>query len=137
MAHLGTSAIMDLLLQMVAAPENDQCRTDIALVCVCVCSCVCVILRAIIYNFFLFFVLHPVAERAMYSGETSRLYWKRACIRGNTFELAKILHYIQFKNFSSFDIAKHRGILIPRGVTNLFELVTPLVMNNPLCENMK
>ena len=28
--HLGTSAMMDLLLQMVAAPENDQNRIDLA-----------------------------------------------------------------------------------------------------------
>jgi hypothetical protein len=28
--HLGTSAIMDLLLQMVAAPDSDQCRVDLA-----------------------------------------------------------------------------------------------------------
>ena len=31
--HLGTSAIMDLLLQMVAAPDSDQCRVDLAWVC--------------------------------------------------------------------------------------------------------
>ena len=30
--HLGTSAIMDLLLQMVAAPEGDQGRQDVATV---------------------------------------------------------------------------------------------------------
>ena len=34
LAHLGTSAMMDLLLQMVAAtPDNDQCRFDLAEVC--------------------------------------------------------------------------------------------------------
>ncbi len=33
LAHLGTSAMMDLLLQMVAAPDNDQCRMDLAVVC--------------------------------------------------------------------------------------------------------
>ncbi len=32
LTHLGTSAMMDLLLQMVAAPDNDQCRVDIAVV---------------------------------------------------------------------------------------------------------
>ena len=32
--HLGTSAIMDLLLQMVAAPDSDQCRIDLAWVCI-------------------------------------------------------------------------------------------------------
>ena len=32
--HLGTSAIMDLLLQMVAAPDSDQCRVDLAWVCI-------------------------------------------------------------------------------------------------------
>ena len=30
--HLGTSAIMDLLLQMIAAPEGDQGRQDVATV---------------------------------------------------------------------------------------------------------
>ena len=28
--HLGTSAIMDFLLQMVAAPSNDQTRIELA-----------------------------------------------------------------------------------------------------------
>lgn len=28
--HLGTSAMMDLLLQMVAAPENDKTRIELA-----------------------------------------------------------------------------------------------------------
>ena len=28
--HLGTSAMMDLLLQMVAAPENDKNRIELA-----------------------------------------------------------------------------------------------------------
>lgn len=32
--HLGTSAMMDLLLQMIAAPESDQNRLDVALVCI-------------------------------------------------------------------------------------------------------
>ena len=39
--HLGTSAIMDLLLQMVAVPSNDQCRVDMAQVkytCTCLGS---------------------------------------------------------------------------------------------------
>lgn len=35
--HLGTSAIMDLLIQMVAAPDNDQSRVDLAWVCRCIC----------------------------------------------------------------------------------------------------
>ena len=39
--HLGTSAMMDLLLQMVATPDNDQSRLDLAVVCVCVHVCVC------------------------------------------------------------------------------------------------
>lgn len=31
--HLGTSAMMDLLLQMIAAPEGDQARFSVAMVC--------------------------------------------------------------------------------------------------------
>lgn len=31
--HLGTSAMMDLLLQMITAPDGDQHRTNLALVC--------------------------------------------------------------------------------------------------------
>ena len=40
--HLNTSAMMDLLLQMVAAPDTDQIRLDLAKVrCTdIVCSCV-------------------------------------------------------------------------------------------------
>ena len=30
LSHLGTSAMMDLLLQMVAAPENDRNRIELA-----------------------------------------------------------------------------------------------------------
>jgi len=30
--HLGTSAIMDLLLQMIASPATDETRTQLALV---------------------------------------------------------------------------------------------------------
>ena len=33
--HLGTSAMMDLLLQMIAAPEGDQGRQDVAMVMFC------------------------------------------------------------------------------------------------------
>ncbi len=38
LVHLGTSAIMDLLLQMVAVAETDQIRQDIAMVRV-QCTC--------------------------------------------------------------------------------------------------
>jgi len=47
LTHLGTSAMMDLLLQMVAAPDSDQIRLDLAVVstcdvmCWCVCVCMC------------------------------------------------------------------------------------------------
>lgn len=54
--HLGTSAIMDLLLQMVAAPDNDQCRVDLAWVLIhvplciytCMCTCKCAVQFVII-----------------------------------------------------------------------------------------
>ena len=46
--HLNTSAMMDLLLQMVVAPDTNQTRLDIAQVHVCVnnvwpsvCMCAC------------------------------------------------------------------------------------------------
>ena len=49
--HLDTSAMMDLLLQIVVAPDTNQIRLDLAQVhtylqcvhdCVCACACVCV-----------------------------------------------------------------------------------------------
>ena len=35
LCHLGTSALMDLLLQMVSAPDGDQLRLDLAQVSYC------------------------------------------------------------------------------------------------------
>lgn len=35
LSHLGTSALMDLLLQMVSGPDGDQLRLDLAQVSCC------------------------------------------------------------------------------------------------------
>ena len=60
--HLGTSAMMDLLLQMVTAPNNDQTRLDLATVCTCTCTCYSTCIYTYMYiHVYIYMYIHTCA----------------------------------------------------------------------------